>query len=187
MLLLGVLLVELCYAWSYAPTYSSSYVRLFGTGESCSGCNLQAIASAAECQTAFDALGLPVTTHDAKHNVDSMSYSFLPSGCMSQCSGPSAGFFCRGYNSHGTGNGGGTDVATNRYMVCKRSPADLVSELCTTLPHTTVVSNAAPTITLPDTEVDIRRRLQAATDSDSCCALGEYLDDYGWPSADDCW
>ena len=94
------------------------YIRLRGDGQTCTSEGYSDITSKTECRAAFDALLHPGKTSTAHDNVDLVSRSSRPKGCYSECFSDSSGYFCRDFNSHATGNGGGVSVADKLYILC---------------------------------------------------------------------
>jgi hypothetical protein len=104
-------------------TPEAAYVRITSDGQTCTGAGYYDIESRADCAAAFDELQLVGKGSSTQFQVDSVSYSFKPKGCYSECYSSYAGWFCRGFNTHPTGNGEGVDTANNRFVLCATTQA----------------------------------------------------------------
>jgi hypothetical protein len=87
-------------------------------GQTCASQGYDDIESYSECDDAFDYLVVPKESTSYEH-VDNGGWSFYPKGCFSQCYSAYAGYFCRKFNSHSTGDGTGTDVSEDIYIICR--------------------------------------------------------------------
>lgn len=86
------------------PTSDNVYVRLTTEGTTCESESLHAIETTDDCREAIEALECPNKASQDYEEVSEVSYSFRPKGCYSNCYSDFAGFFCRMFNSHATGD-----------------------------------------------------------------------------------
>eukprot|EP00927_Polykrikos_kofoidii_P085176 TRINITY_DN918_c1_g1_i4.p1 TRINITY_DN918_c1_g1~~TRINITY_DN918_c1_g1_i4.p1 ORF type:complete len:398 (+),score=40.06 TRINITY_DN918_c1_g1_i4:74-1267(+) len=91
----------------------NKYVRRMKPGQKCEA-PYRNIESASACKAAFDDL---VYVAKKAESILPVSYSFEPKGCYSTCFTEHAGYHCRKFNGHPSGNGKGSDGAL--LVVCK--------------------------------------------------------------------
>eukprot|EP00927_Polykrikos_kofoidii_P081087 TRINITY_DN78231_c0_g1_i1.p1 TRINITY_DN78231_c0_g1~~TRINITY_DN78231_c0_g1_i1.p1 ORF type:complete len:240 (+),score=28.57 TRINITY_DN78231_c0_g1_i1:72-791(+) len=98
------------------PPPQPQYVRLEGAGQTCSLPEYRNIDTPEQCEEAFRVLTYTAKRHD---QVIQEKVPFKPRGCYSDCFSEHAGYHCRKFNIHPTGNGqGSTD---KRLMLCGTS------------------------------------------------------------------